>query len=188
MLDLRAVFCTFPTLETERVYLRAISYDDVDTIFAIRSDARVMRYFGQLPMSTHEQAIEHVRRIQTSFQEQDGIRWAIASRQDGQFLGSAGFWRILKDHERAEIGYELAPQAWGQGIMVEALQAILDFGFSHMGLHSVEANIHPENRASRRVLEKLGFVQEGYFREAFLDPLEKCFTDTAVFSLLRSPS
>jgi ribosomal-protein-alanine N-acetyltransferase len=53
-----------------------------------------------------------------------------------------------------------------------------------MGLHSVEAQIDPANRASRRVLEKLGFVQEGYFRENYYDPVEARFTDTAVFSLL----
>jgi ribosomal-protein-alanine N-acetyltransferase len=53
-----------------------------------------------------------------------------------------------------------------------------------MGLHSVEAQIHPANSGSRRVLEKLGFVQEGYFRENFYDPVEAGFTDTAVFSLL----
>ena len=71
-----------------------------------------------------------------------------------------------------------------KGVMTEALGAMLDFGFTRMGLHSVEAQIHPANSGSRRVLEKLGFVQEGYFRENFLDPVEARFTDTAVFSLL----
>ena len=69
--------------------------------------------------------------------------------------------------------------------MTEALGALLDFAFTRMGLHSVEAQIHPANSGSRRVLEKLGFVQEGYFRENFYDPVEAQFTDTAVYSLLK---
>lgn len=186
MLDLSATFATFPLLETERLCLRAVSYDDVDAIFAIMGDSRVTRYFGQLPMSSRDGAIERVFLIKNSFKKQEGIRWAITMRESGQFLGSAGYWRMLKEHQRAEIGYELAPEAWGRGIMVEALQVILAYGFSSMGLHSVEANIHPENTGSRRVLEKLGFVQEGYLREAFLDPVEQRFTDTALFSLLKA--
>jgi ribosomal-protein-alanine N-acetyltransferase len=70
--------------------------------------------------------------------------------------------------------------------MTEAIGAVLGFGFTTMGLHSVEAQIHPENTGSRRVLEKLGFVQEGYFRENFYEPADGSFTDTAVFSLLQA--
>ncbi len=68
--------------------------------------------------------------------------------------------------------------------MPEADGAMLRFGFEHMGLHSVEAQIEPNNTGSRRVLEKLGFVQEGYFRENFF--VNDTFTDTAVFSLLKT--
>jgi ribosomal-protein-alanine N-acetyltransferase len=70
--------------------------------------------------------------------------------------------------------------------MTEAVDAVLTFGFGTMGLHSVEAQIHPANHGSRRVLEKLGFVQEGYFHENYYDPVEASFTDTAVFSLLKA--
>lgn len=70
--------------------------------------------------------------------------------------------------------------------MPEAAGAMLRFGFEVMGLYSVEATIDPENHGSRRVLEKLGFVQEGYFRESFYEPHTGRFTDSAVFSLLRS--
>ena len=76
------------------------------------------------------------------------------------------------------------PSATVDGIMPEAVGAIVRFGFEHMGLHSVEAQIEPNNQGSRRVLEKLGFVQEGYFRQNYFFDGE--FTDTAVFSLLKS--
>jgi [ribosomal protein S5]-alanine N-acetyltransferase len=184
MLDLTTAFAAFPVLETERFLLRAATSDDVADIFRIMSDLRVTQYFGALPMASQAEAEQRVQAIQTAFQEHAGVRWAISHRADGQLIGTGGFWRLIKSHYRAEIGYELAPEWWGQGVMTEALSAMLDFGFTRMGLHSVEAQIHPANSGSRRVLEKLGFVQEGYFHENFYDPVEAQFTDTAVFSLL----
>ena len=184
MLDLSAAFAAFPVLETQRFLLRAVTLDDAADIFRVMSDPRVTRYFGVLPMAALDQAQQRVQAIQMAFQEQTGVRWAITNRANGQLVGTCGFWRLIKPHFRAEIGYELAPEWWGQGVMTEALGAMLEFGFTRMGLHSVEAQIHPANSGSRRVLEKLGFVQEGYFRENFYDPVEAGFTDTAVFSLL----
>jgi [ribosomal protein S5]-alanine N-acetyltransferase len=184
MLDLTAAFVAFPVLETKRFLLRLATLDDVADMFRVMSDPQVTRYFGMLPMATPAEAQERVQAIQKAFQEQTGVRWAIVDRANGQLIGTCGFWRLIKPHDRAEIGYELAPEWWGQGVMTEALGAMLDFGFTRMGLHSVEAQIHPANSGSRRVLEKQGFVQEGYFHENFYDPVEARFTDTAVFSLL----
>jgi [ribosomal protein S5]-alanine N-acetyltransferase len=184
MRDLSIAFATFPALETERFLLRAVAPEDTPAIFHIMSDPRVMRYFGTLPMTAPEEADRRVQGITAAFEQRTGIRWAITSRADGQLIGTCGFWRLMAEHSRAEIGYELAPEWWGRGAMTEALGATLDFGFTSMGLHSLEAQIHPENTGSRRVLEKLGFVQEGYFRENYYDPVEARFTDTAVFSLL----
>jgi len=184
MLDLTAAFAAFPVLETERFLLRAVTSDDVADIFRIMSDPRVTRYFGTLPMAAPAEAQQRVQAIQTAFDEHAGVRWAISNRANGQLIGTGGFWRLIKSHFRAEVGYELAPEWWGQGVMTEALGAMLGFGFMRLGLHSVEAQIHPDNSGSRRVLEKLGFVQEGYFHENFYDPVEAQFTDTAVFSLL----
>ena len=184
MLNLAATFAAFPVLKTERFVLRAVEPGDAPAIFRIMNDPRVIRYFGRLPMATPPEADEHVQAIQAAFHEQSGIRWAITRRAGGEFLGSCGYWRLMVPHARAEIGYELAPEWWGQGVMTEALAAVLDFGFTVLGLHSVEAQIHPANTGSRRVLEKLGFVQEGYFRQNYYDLVEQQFTDTAVFSLL----
>jgi [ribosomal protein S5]-alanine N-acetyltransferase len=186
MLDLSAAFATFPVLETERFVLRAPASEDIDDIFRIMSDVRVTRYFGTLPMRARVEAEQRVERILSAFQEHEGVRWAIGDRASGRLAGTAGFWRLIKPHYRAEIGYELAPEWWGRGVMTEAVGAMLGFGFTSMGLHSVEAQIHPDNSASRRVLEKLGFVQEGHLRENFYDPIEAAFTDTAVFGLLKA--
>ncbi|HMO59002.1 MAG TPA: GNAT family N-acetyltransferase [Roseiflexaceae bacterium] len=185
MLDLKQIFTTFPVLESERLFLRAHTPDDSADVLRIMSNPQVIRYFGSLPMKSADEAAQRIERINESFRSQSGIRWAICIRGKNQLIGSLGYWRLITEHKRAEIGYELAPEWWGQGIMPEAMRAILHYGFTAMDLHSVEAQIHPANHGSRRVLEKLGFEQEGYFRENFYDPIEQQFTDTAVFSLLK---
>jgi ribosomal-protein-alanine N-acetyltransferase len=185
MLDLDGTFATFPQLETERFTLRAFEPGDAADTFRIMGDPRVTRYFGQPPMTTPDEAVQRVESIVAAFEAREGIRWAIVHRASGQFIGSCGLWRLIKRHLRAEIGYELAPEWWGKGVMPEVAGAVLAFGFTRIGLHSVEAHIDPANAGSRRVLEKLGFVQEGYFRENYYDPIEGQFTDTAVFSLLK---
>lgn len=184
MLDLTRAFATFPALETARFQLREVLPGDAARIFEIMSDPRVTRYFGSLPMEALSDAERRIAGMREAFAERTGVRWAIVERVGGRLLGTCGFWRLINQHDRAEIGYELAAECWGQGVMTEALGAALAFGFTSMGLHSVEAQIHPANTGSRRVLEKLGFVQEGYFRENYHDVVEGGYTDTAVFSLL----
>jgi [ribosomal protein S5]-alanine N-acetyltransferase len=178
------VFTTFPVLETERLVLREITPDDAEDVFRIYSDPQVMRYWGAAPMGSIDEARRKIDGVARAFREHEGIRWAITHKGSDRLIGSCGHWRLIKQHLRSEIGYELAPEQWGQGIMPEAVGAIVRFGFERMGLHSIEAQIEPNNQGSRRVLEKLGFVQEGYFRENFY--FDGTFTDTAVFSLLKA--
>ena len=185
MLDLTTAFTTFPVLETERLTLRAITLDDAADVFHIMADPLAMRYFGRAPMTSLDQAVQRIADTAIAFQGREGIRWAICLRESAQLIGTCGFWRIMQQHDRAEIGYELAQAFWRRGIMPEAIGVALNFGFTTLGLHSVEAHIHPDNTGSRRVLEKRGFVQEGYFRENFCEP-DGRFTDTAVFSLLKA--
>lgn len=185
MLELPAALKTFPVLQTKRFTLRAITEDDADAIFAIMRDPQVMHYYG-LPMRSREEAVRRVNSFCTAFQEQNSVYWAITEKISGDFIGSGGFWRILKPHFRAELSYELEPAWWNRGVVTEAARVILQFGFATMGLHSVEAGIHPDNVGSRRVLEKLGFMQEGYFREKYFDTARSAFIDAAVFSLLRT--
>lgn len=186
MLDLSTSFATFPVLETKRLVLRNVEPDDALPMFRVMADPLVARFFGSPPMLSVEEAAQRIAEMRNAFAELNGIRWAITSRADGAYLGSCGFWRIVKPHFRAEIGYELAPDWWGQGIMPEAVGAAVAFGFAQMGLHSIEAQIDPDNLGSRRVLEKLGFVQEGYLRESYYEAHNSRFTDTAIFSLLKA--
>ncbi len=121
-----------------------------------------------------------------SFQKQTGLMWGVFHRETDALMGTCVLWNFVRQHYRAEIGYLLHPDWWRQGIMTEVVTVAIDFIFTEIQLHSLEAQIDPENAASRRLLEKLGFVQEGYFCENYYDTAKSKFVDTAVFSLLKS--
>jgi ribosomal-protein-alanine N-acetyltransferase len=184
--DLTAVFAAFPILETERCILRASTPEDAPDLFRIMSDVRVTRYIGQQPMDLLDKAVARVQMFHNIFAEQTALPWVVASRTNEQMIGTCAIWNIDRPNHRAEIGYVLAPEWWGKGLTTEAVAAAVTFGFTNMGLHRIEAETDPENAASRRVLEKLGFVQEGHFREYYYNPVGERFTDKAVFSLLQS--
>jgi ribosomal-protein-alanine N-acetyltransferase len=172
----------FPRLETRRLVLRQITSLDAEDIFRIYSDEEVMRYWGSPPHRSIYQTRVMIDEISSSFQAQEGIRWGITLKDDGRFIGSGGHWRLMKRHFRAEIGYELARDCWGKGIMAEALEAIIQFGFKQLELHSIEAQVDPENTRSAHLLEKLRFQREGYLRESYYS--DGIFTDTVIYSRL----
>ncbi|MRG93642.1 GNAT family N-acetyltransferase [Polyangium spumosum] len=175
-------FTPFPTLETPRLVLRELVPADVETIFRIQSNPKVVRYFGRPAMTTIAEAEAKLGLVFDAMRDGTGVRWGLSVKEGGALAGTCGFWRWDKDHRHAEIGYELAPEFWGKGLMVEALRPILRFGFTRMELHRVEANIDPANQASRRVLEKLGFKRDALMRENWL--YDGKFTDSAIYGLL----
>ncbi|MGK4009172.1 GNAT family protein [Sorangium sp. So ce1036] len=176
-------FDPFPVLSTPRLRLRAIEPGDAERILRIQSDPEVTRYFGRAPFSALAEAEQRIAVVLEGVRENTSIRWGITLKESHELLGTAGFWRWNKPHRWAEIGFELLPAFWNRGIMTEALRAMLSFGFDVMGLHRVEAQLDPENRACMRVLERLGFAREGLLRQNWWYD-GKC-TDTAVYGLLR---
>ena len=89
---------------------------------------------------------------------------AIVLRDDGRLIGNCGIRRKPDNEWEADIGYELSPRYWGRGYATEAARAMVDFGFRHLGLRRISSWCIADNVASARVLERLGFVQEGRLR------------------------
>jgi ribosomal-protein-alanine N-acetyltransferase len=175
-------FGTFPVLETPRIVLRRILPADEPAVYAILSNPEVQRYSGRAPFQTSAEAKTWIETVENAWKGKEGIRWAMELKESNTYIGSLGFWKILRQHARAEIGYELNSDYWKRGLMQEAIDVILDYGFQNLKLHSVEANVTPENRASVALLKRAGFVQEGYFLQNFCGT--DGFLDTASFSLL----
>lgn len=156
---------TFPILTTERLVLRDLRPSDAEQVFAMRSDPLVMEYVNRPLARTIEDATALIDLITTVVAANDAVQWAITVKSDDSLIGLIGFWRMVKEHHYAELGYMLSRDHWGKGYMSEAIGAVMPFGFNTLGFHRVEAITRPENVASIRALEKNGFALEGHFTE-----------------------
>lgn len=171
-----------PALATPRLTLRELVEQDAPAIFELRSNPEVMRFIPKPLNSRIEESLHMIRDFHHAAIRSDSILWGITVKGSEKVLGYIGFWRILKEHHRAELGYALHPGLWGQGLMHEAVTAAVHHGFHVLGLHSVEATVTPDNTASIHVLERAGFVREGCFKENFLS--NGVFLDSVVYSLI----
>ena len=177
-------FCEFPVLETERLILRQLVPEDTISVYRIRSDYRVTHYNTGAPYRRVEQALRLIHSIQDGYEEQKELRWGLVLRGDDHtVVGMCGYNYWNRHDRRASVGYDLAHAYWGQGLMPEALRAVVEFGFHAMDLNRIEADCTVENSASARVLEKLGFQPEGLQREQYFE--EGRFWDLRLFALLR---
>jgi [ribosomal protein S5]-alanine N-acetyltransferase len=176
-------FSPFPEIFTERLLLGSIQKEDAPELLLLRSSEKVMEYIDKEKIKTLEETETLIKRINEDAVNNEGITWKISFKENPRkLIGTIGFWRIIKPHYRAEVGYMLHPDFWKTGLMKEALQAVIDFGFKSINLHSIEAHINPGNAASAGLLEKLNFVREAYFKEDYF--FRGKFLDSAIYSLL----
>jgi ribosomal-protein-alanine N-acetyltransferase len=175
-------FTPFPILETKRLLLRRVNKDDVNEVFALRSNPETMKYIPRPLVKTIDDALEHIAMIDAKIEGNEGINWAITYKDNPKLVGIIGHYRIKPEHFRAEIGYMILPEYNGQGIVSEAVKEVVEYGFEVMKLHSIEAIIDPENYGSEKVLQKSGFIKEAHFKEN--EFFEGGFLDSVIYSIL----
>ena len=177
-------FLPFKNLESDRLVLRQIIPDDVKEIFALRSNAEIMKYVPRPLCTNLDDAMTLIKMMKTKLETNEGLNWGITLKGNNTLIGFIGHYRIQWEHFRSEIGYMVLPEFQGKGIVSEAIQLIIEYGFSVMNMHSLEAVIDPDNAASARVLEKNNFIKEAHFKEnEFFDGK---FIDAVVYSLLEN--
>ena len=154
------------TIETERLILRRFTMDDVQNMFDNwASDDDVTRYVTW-PTHTDTSVTEMiVGHWVESYQKDDFYNWAIELKSIGQVVGNIAVVRIRELAQSAEIGYCLGKAWWHQGIMSEALKAVMDYLFDRVGMNRVEARHAVENPHSGGVMEKCGMTYEGTLRQ-----------------------
>ncbi|MFA6277029.1 MAG: GNAT family N-acetyltransferase [Pedobacter sp.] len=178
-------FPSFPVLETERLLLREHALADADTLFAMRTNENVMRFIDRERPKTIQDIETFISTFNEGFKQGQHLAWVIALKENpNQMIGSIGYWRTNLANYRAEIGYMLHPNYWRKGIISEALNKTIAFGFNEMKLHTIQANINPGNDASRQILVKHGFVKEAYFKEDYY--FNGKFLDSEIYSLLKN--
>jgi ribosomal-protein-alanine N-acetyltransferase len=170
----------FPILETERIVLRRVTLEDGMALFEMRSNVEAMQYIGRPIAETIEDAHDLIRRIDEMMAKETAVHWAITLKGEDELIGTIGFWQLLKQSRRTEIGYMLHPNWHRQGIMKEALELVMKYAFEVMNLHSVEARTSPDNEPSIKILERNGFVKEGHLKENYF--FNEKFWDTFIFS------
>ncbi len=177
------IFKNFPQLETDRLLLRKLTEADVEDLYDYASQDKVTKY---VPWHTHRSREDTQKFIAYALQQYKNhalAPWGIEYKKNGKLIGTIDFVSWQPFHHRAEIGYVLSPDYWGQGIMTEAGKRILAFGFEKMDLVRIYARCTVENTASARVMEKLGMSFEGILRkEAFIKGKHY---DMKIYSILR---
>ncbi len=145
-------------LETERMLLREFDEDDVAVFYTLGSDPTIIRYTGDPAGGLT--SLEHTREVLRSrpladYQKHGFGRWACVLRASNEVIGFAGL-KHLDDLNEVDIGYRLLPAHWNLGLATEASRAVIDFGFTRLGLARIIGLADPENAASIRVLKKIG--------------------------------
>ena len=174
---------TLPVLETENLVLRPIGPEDARDLLAIFGDPRVMRYWSSPAFEGLEDARRLIEEIAWGLEDCDLLECGVTVRGRDRVVGTCTLHRIDREHKRAEIGYSLAREAWGRGLMTEALSALIRHAFRDLDLHRLEADVDPRNDPSIRLLERLGFRREGLLRERYRVNGE--VQDSLMFGLLR---
>ncbi|MGE5641756.1 MAG: GNAT family N-acetyltransferase [Byssovorax cruenta] len=148
-------------LETNRLLLRHQLPADLDDLWALYCDPEITKYIPDAPRTRQEaqEELEWHMHGHPRFPEL-GL-WATIHKDTGKFIGRCGLlpWTIDGEQE-VEVAYTIAREYWGQGLATEAAQAILDYGFEQLKLSRLICRIDEENRASRKVAEKIGMTFE----------------------------
>lgn len=150
-------FTPFPTLTTSRVVLRQISLEDDEEIFFQRSDKLMNEYIDRPPAASVEDARNWINMISNSVANNEAIAWGVALKDERPLIGGFCLWNLAHETNTAEIGFSLHPEHWGKGLMQEALEAGIRYGFDIMQLQTLEAQTHEQNKRSRALLERNGF-------------------------------
>jgi len=177
-------FSPFPVLETENLILRQINSEDDHEVFELRSNSETMKFIPRPLAVTIEDAQKFIIDCNSSIEKNELINWAISKKEDNKLIGMIGFFRMQPENFRGEVGYILNPNFHGKGIMKEALDKALKYGFEVLNFHSIEAVIDPQNINSEKLLQKAGFSKEAHFKENFFYNDE--FLDTVIYSLLKN--
>lgn len=163
---IRRSFRSIPTLETHRLILRKILPEDEDDMYEYSKDPETSKYLLWEPHNSRNFTRAHLKYLQTQYQKAAFFDWALVLKESGKMIGTCGFTEIYEKEKRAEIGYVIAPDYHRQGFAPEALRRVMEYGFETLGLVSLSGRLMEDNKASEKVLLRLGFQKEENRKES----------------------
>ena len=173
----------FPELRTPRLLLRRLRLEDASDIFAYASDPQMTPFVFWEPHRSLDDTRDFLARTLRGYADGLPPVWGVQHLEDGVILGGCAMHEVSFVNLRAEIGYALARKYWGQGLMTEAVRAVLDYGFNSLLLNRIEARCDVENTASWHVMEKAGMKFEGVLRQNII--LHGRPRDAKMYAILR---
>jgi ribosomal-protein-alanine N-acetyltransferase len=182
-MEIKDVFGNLPALETDQLLLRRMNTDDAQDLFEYASDPKVAMYTTWQAHQSIEDSVAFLRFVMGQYDREEIATWGVVHKGAQKLIGTCGFITWLSHHARAEIAYALSRKYWGQGLMTEAVRAVVSFGFRTMQLNRIQAVCEVENVASARVMEKVGMVFEGILREYMYS--KQHYRNLKMYSILR---
>ncbi len=178
------IFSRLPTLKTDRLILRPLRMRDAQDLYAYASDPAVSRH---VLWDTHHSLSDSRQFLRSAIRQyRKGLpgSFAITLKESGRMIGTIGFMWVNVDHKSAEVGYSLHRDYWNQGLMTEALKAVIAFGFDELHLNRIEAQHETDNPASGRVMIHAGMRKEGVLRQRLMN--KGRYVDVALYAILRA--
>lgn len=172
-----------PDLETPRLRLRKLTMRDAQDIFAYSRDPQVAKYVLWDAQTSLADARAYLRYMLRKYRMGEPASWGIEWKASRQIIGTIGFMWIQRENAAAEVGYSLHRAYWNQGIMTEALQELIQYGFGTMNLNRIEAQHETQNPASGAVMRKCGMTKEGTLRQRLIN--KGRFVDVDLYAILR---
>lgn len=153
-------------LETKNLIINTPELSDFDNLYALQSDADVMKYIGQ-GVRTETEVMNGLEKATVHYQKYNFSLGCVFEKESGAFVGRAGLIYLAYDDSQPdiEVGYALIKKAWNKGYATELARALIYWGFKHLTIERLVGVINPNNEGSRRVLEKAGmnYVGRSYY-------------------------
>jgi len=164
---------------TERLMLRTVTEFDSQDVFEIRSNPEINQFLHREPPKNSFEALEFILNIKKRSANKEIIFWGICFQNNPKLIGTICLWNFSRDRKTAELGYELLSEFHGKGIMSEAVNSVLEYGFNDLDLDKIEAFTNKNNFGSIKLLQNLKFFLNKNRRD------EK-FPENLIFELNRS--
>lgn len=180
-------FPEIPVVETERLVIREMKESDVGAMYKIFSDPNVLQHVAVNPFTSMDDAKKYVksRTLDKWHQPRTSYEFALVSKESGEVVGVNMLQVDLRD-KKAQRGIFLMQDAWGKGYATEAQLALMEYGFSKLGLHKIWATCDPENTGSKHEIEKTGMKFIARKRDDKWIATQNRYRDSLEYDLLDS--
>jgi len=172
----------FEVFNTNRLILKILSPDDFKYIFENNSKLEIKKILGH---NSDEEFLKEKNKYENGYTtyNRSFIYFQIIEKDSNTIIGGCGFHNWYPDHRRAELGYVITKEEFKRkGIMSEALEVVIDYGFNKLNLHRIEALVGTQNIPSLKLVAKFNFIKEGVLRQHYF--VDSQFEDSVMFSKL----